>query len=323
MKVMICRTLARFWLCFSILLLAGCSGEVFINNVIGSALTVDVHGNARSSATPIVGSSDGTYAQVTGVLNSADDSDWFTFNVTASTTTITVYTNGNSVSTQGRLQSFNNSTDIFAADNQANRQDNNFRIVGREVDGDQYFIEITGRKGSNLGVYQLNILLDLEDADGNGLIDVSNARELNLIRYDLDGNGTDDTVGESRTEGDSGCPSVNNVTTCRGYELVQDIDISDVSDNWVPIGTLDNSYEGIFSGNSYTINKLKINNAELPSAGLFGAIGASALISNFTLAAVDIIGGNNTGAIAGVNLGGRIEDVLVFGDIEGNNNVGV
>ena len=322
MKVMISRTLARFWLYFSILLIAGCSGEVFINNFIGGALSVDVHGNARSSATAIAGSSDGTYRQVSGRLNSVDDVDWFTFNVTASTTTITVYTSGGIVSTQGRLQSFNNNTDIFVVDNQANRQDNNFRVVGREVDGDQYFIEITGRKGTNLGIYQLNILLNLEDADGNGLIDVSDATELDRIRYDLDGDGQDDTNGESRTRGNSGCPLVNNMTSCRGYELVQDIDISDVSDNWIPIGNISDGYTGIFHGNSYTINKLKINDDSLPRAGLFGAIDASALISNFTLAAVDIIAGNNIGAIAGVNLGGRVEDILISGSIVGKNNVG-
>ncbi len=319
MKVMINRTLARFWLCFSVLLIAGCSGDVFINNFIGAfspGLTVDVHGNTRSVATPVAINSDGTYPLINGSLNSAGDSDWFTFNVTASTTTITVYTNGNSVSTQGRLQSFNNNTNIFVADNQADRQDNNFRVVAREVDGDQYFVEIRGREGTegeNIGPYQLNIKLNLEDADGNGLIDVNNARELNLIRYDLDGNGT---------KGNSGCPVVDDETTCRGYELVQDIDISDVSDNWIPIGNISNGYAGIFHGNSYTINKLKIDDDSLPSAGLFGAIGSSALISNFTIAAVDITAGNNAGAIAGVNLGGRIEDVLVFGDIEGNNNVG-
>ena len=322
MKVMISRTLARFWLYFSILLIAGCSGEVFINNFIGGTLlglVADVHGNARSSATAIAGSSDGTYAQVSGRLNSVDDSDWFTFNVTASTTTITVYTSGGIVSTKGRLQSFNNNTDIFAADNQVNQQDNNFRVVGREVNGDQYFIEITGRKGTNLGIYQLNILLNLEDADGNGLIDVSDATELDRIRYDLDGDGQDDTNGESRN---SGCPLVNNMTSCRGYELVQDIDISDVSDNWIPIGNISDGYTGIFHGNSYTINKLKINDGLLTSAGLFGAITSSALISDFTLAAVDITAGSNIGAIAGVNLGGRIEDVLVSGDIEGKDNVG-
>ena len=135
------------------------------------------------------------------------------------------------------------------------------------------------------------------DFDDDGLIEVLNLAHLNVIRYDLDGNGSVSSGNRTKYEAafkraaaGMGCPA----TGCKGYELDINLDFDsdgdgdvDMNDHggdywdsgkgWKPIGSTGNStYTGVFEGNGHTIANL-IN---LPSGGghlgLFGNIDAAA-----------------------------------------------
>ena len=83
--------------------------------------------------------------------------------------------------------------------------------------------------------------------------------------------------------------------------------------SWIPIGDTDSTaFEGTFDGGGHVITMLQ---TEEPVAGcgyrgLFGAIGKEGVVKNVALAACDMRGWNNIGAVAGVN-SGRIEGCYV------------
>ena len=123
------------------------------------------------------------------------------------------------------------------------------------------------------------------DTDGDGLIEITTAQQLNAMRYDLNGDGTVDDASNANDfrplapVGGSACPSG---TTCTGYELANDIALSG---SWTPIGgnVPGNSdrphnpggavYTATFNGNGNTISGLRISRASSTMVGLFGAIG--------------------------------------------------
>ena len=81
------------------------------------------------------------------------------------------------------------------------------------------------------------------DNNGNGLIDIATATELNNMRHNLDATSL-------KTSGTAfgftrGCPD----SGCNGYELISDITLSGA---WTPIGT----FTKIFDGNNNRISGL-------------------------------------------------------------------
>ena len=116
------------------------------------------------------------------------------------------------------------------------------------------------------------------DADGDGLIEIATASELNNMRHNLAGTTYDDEM-EDSTPGDmgdsTGCPAAQGTacesssTGCCGYELVADIDLSGVDQNgsgtgnegnFDPIGNLSSGhFTAYLEGNGYTINNLNID----------------------------------------------------------------
>lgn len=80
------------------------------------------------------------------------------------------------------------------------------------------------------------------------------------------------------------------------YKLGKDIDLD--YEEWIPIGTIDTPFTGVFDGNGYTIRNLKISKPDSSGNGLFGAI-EDAYIENVSIQGVDIIGGKYTGALIG------------------------
>ena len=117
------------------------------------------------------------------------------------------------------------------------------------------------------------------DTDGNGLIEISTAAQLNAMRYDLDGDGEpgydmngdgipDDSVpAADRTAYTNhflGCPAA---AECKGYELMADISLAEYATGarWQPIGP---HWQAVFDGNGFSITDLEGQN------GLFSAIGA-------------------------------------------------
>ncbi|MCY4014660.1 MAG: fibronectin type III domain-containing protein [Gammaproteobacteria bacterium] len=171
------------------------------------------------------------------------------------------------------------------------------------------------------------------DADGDGLIEIRTAAQLDAMRHDLDGDGTVDDAADAAAfaplapAGGSACPSG---TTCTGYELANDIALSGA---WTPIGGNvpddseepsdpgDNVFAATFDGNGGTIRGLRV---ELPNSnlvGLFGATRSGSEIRDVGLQGVDVRGSGQVGALVGRN-DGAVRRVWASGKVAGNAHVG-
>ena len=189
------------------------------------------------------------------------------------------------------------------------------------------------------------------DTDDDGLIEVDTLVKLNAIRYDLDGNGqvsdanaASYAVAYPRLTAGS-CPDGDDMDSdanydCRGYELTADLDfdtdssgVIDVDDGvlswgagtqagfgWTPIGVDSQAncasvcWNGEFHGNGHLISNLFINRSG-GGIGLFGGLGANALITGVGLHGVDITGGSHVGAVSGASRGGAIAAVWSSGTL--------
>ncbi len=185
--------------------------------------------------------------------------------------------------------------------------------------------------------------LDIDD-DNDGLIEIRYLEELNAVRYRLDGTGYKATANASRIT--TGCPLVNGVEKCRGYELVEDLDFNDdesyrtpkpsvpknrwtVSNfknkndsGWQPIGGV---FNAVFNGNGYTISNMQINRSvrNQSNIGLFSQMGAVGKVKNLGLVNPTIkglVGIKNVGGIVGrMERGGVIMNSYVVGDVGAGN----
>ena len=160
------------------------------------------------------------------------------------------------------------------------------------------------------------------DSDNDNLIEIAGHAQLNVVRHDLDGNGSPASGGATayatafpNAASNMGCPS-----TCIGYELTANIDIDTSGDGlhstadtywnagagWVPIGgfAVSERFTAVFNGNGHTINELFISrgSATLPT-GLFTFVGAGARIESLGITAAAVTGNNYVGALAGYNVG--------------------
>ncbi|TQV89479.1 thrombospondin type 3 repeat-containing protein [Aliikangiella coralliicola] len=118
------------------------------------------------------------------------------------------------------------------------------------------------------------------DNDADGLIDISTLAQLYNIRFNLTGTAYNDGYFETATS----CGDGVTVTTCNGYELINDLDFDENGDGelndtynqgqgWQPIGNSDNRFDSIFEGNNFHIKNMTINNTRLAShVGFFGYI---------------------------------------------------
>ena len=183
------------------------------------------------------------------------------------------------------------------------------------------------------------------DADDDGLIEVDSLTKLDAIRYDLDGQGDQDSVGAtdwanytgafSDAMSGMGCP----VAGCVGYELTADLDFDTDDDGsthtngtgdngdtyynggagWTPIGVSSTgaatAFTATFDGNNYTIANLFINLNTSTSdggsfVGLFGDF--SGTIRNVGLVNPSVTntrtgsGWDRTGALAGRGQGSAV-----------------
>ena len=140
------------------------------------------------------------------------------------------------------------------------------------------------------------------DNNGNGLIEIATATQLNNIRHNLAGTGyktSSDAPNFTR-----GCPN----NACNGYELTASIDLNSFT-NWNPIGTNGdtNAFTGIFEGNGHTIRNLVIHKPTVNFVGLFGGTNGATL-RNVKIYAGNITGGTNVGALVGRVDGGSIRN---------------
>ena len=117
------------------------------------------------------------------------------------------------------------------------------------------------------------------DADDNRLIEIDTPAKLNAIRHDPDGDGLRgsvsasvwnanyDTSGAFPNPDSSQCP-----TSCQGYELTADLDLSGYS-NWTPIP----DFNSTLNGNGHTVSGLRVDTSSA-RGGLFNELEASAVI---------------------------------------------
>ena len=178
------------------------------------------------------------------------------------------------------------------------------------------------------------------DRDDNKLIEVATTSQLAAIGYDLGGAGrlgvsagnldAYDEAFPSFDEG--GCPG-----GCKGYELVNDLDLS--GEDWMPLGggardlsgdvpPAEIRYNATFEGNGHVIRNMRVGdgNAVWDFAGLFRALGADGIIRNVGLVDVDVrVSSTNsvqTGALAGVSYGRIAASYATSGSVVGGRGVG-
>ena len=208
--------------------------------------------------------------------------------------------------------SYNFTVDLILADDYAGREGPALSIIvgiGPNDDGD--------------GIADF---LDV-DADGDGLIEISTAEQLNQIRYNLLGsslNTSDGVAGDA-----SGCGGQPDISECNGYELTQNISLDGYnSDNWIPIGICrgvrtcnseSSFFDAIFDGNGWTISNLTITNPAAlynNATGLFGAISPDSILRNIHIRSANISGVmNNVGLLAGSAVGAKISNSSVEGEV--------
>ena len=146
------------------------------------------------------------------------------------------------------------------------------------------------------------------DTDGNGLIEISTAAQLNAMRWDLNGDG--DQVGDG--DPDASVSPADRLTyfsllrcsqpttteaapptsTCKGYELTKDISLAEYKNTWQPIGP---NWQAVFDGNGFSITDLEGQH------GLFRAIGIhndKTVYDKTIVKNVDVVGAKITLAAA-------------------------
>lgn len=96
---------------------------------------------------------------------------------------------------------------------------------------------------------------------------------------------------------------LNNVREFLDSQFKQIMDINldiapyNIGEGWVPIGSTNNYFTGIYDGQDYTITNLYINRPDEPGMGLFNSTSNSSEISNLGVENVDITGYSHVGAL--------------------------
>ena len=201
-------------------------------------------------------------------------------------------------------------------------------------------VSATDAGGSNMSAsqrFRVTVGNDY-DADGDGLIGVSNLAQLDAMRYDLDGNGYAGTVSEYAAAFPSpldrmGC----GVDGCSGYELLADLDFDtdgngsfdsgddywNDGDGWVPIGWDSRGFRRFFNatfdGNEHTLSNLFT--AGRGYSGLFSAIALDGAVNDLTLSDVNVTGTEAAGALVGENQG-LLTGLRSSGQVSGELHVG-
>ena len=131
------------------------------------------------------------------------------------------------------------------------------------------------------------------DTDGNGLIEITNADQLNAMRWDLDGDGSEDADVPDADKGKHAryFHACSGTIPCKGYELKSDVSLAlydgkpASEDVWTPIGP----WKSVFDSNGFSVTGLEGQH------GLFGVIGGDETINAKTVVKnVDVVGAKIT-----------------------------
>ena len=182
---------------------------------------------------------------------------------------------------------------------------------------------------SSTAVAQAPTLIDY-DIDDDGLIDVTNATQFFHLQSDRDGDGSPTTGRTQRVDAAGyraafpnpmpgmGCqltdadnnPATDDVPTCRGYELLNDIDTQEAgAPAFRTIGNRGSAqpdfWRTTFKGNGYRILNPTVENASAAYLSVFGALAANGTIEGLGVINPSFTGTEYAGGIASRN-GGAI-----------------
>ena len=177
------------------------------------------------------------------------------------------------------------------------------------------------------------------DANDNNLIDITTLRQLNVMRYDLDGNGVPDS-------GTSAANALLYYTafrtsqvgffceSCVGYELLNDLDLNDndpadrtddtyhnSGSGFEPIGSAANPFAATFDGNGFLIKNLSIARTSTNYVGLFGYLGTTGVLTEVGLRDVSVSAGTHVGSLVGY-VAGTVRASYTTGSVSGSSTVG-
>ena len=208
-----------------------------------------------------------------------------------------------------------------------------YRVQVRHSDGQGY------TKSWDIGSFPADI-----DGNDNGLIDIYYLEDLDVVRHQSDGSGYQISSVPNGVTADkitSGCPVVDGVMVCAGYEMLRDLDFTmdnsyvdatankgkwtvddfsiDSDTGWLPIGDEANPFAAVLDGNNYAIYNLDINRdtADDGHIGLFGVLSGNARIENMALLDVNIQGRGNVGSLVAENKGTVINSYVGGGAVLG------
>ncbi len=99
------------------------------------------------------------------------------------------------------------------------------------------------------------------------------------------------------------------------FRQVADIDLEEYN-NWQPIGSYRNIFEGTYDGNGFIIRNLRIECNGISDAGLFGYLGPEGKLKNITLQEVEVTGNRYVGGLLGRNEG-TVKQSSVSGNVQG------
>lgn len=169
---------------------------------------------------------------------------------------------------------------------------------------------------------------------------ISVSREIEVVDHPfVGGTGTIDNPFQVETEAQ--LDSIRNNTKNGGqnylsvhYELLNDLDFSDYgyanNEGWQPIGhdTIPGgnfqgqAFTGTFKGRGNVIHGLTINRPNENYVGLFGRLGATAVIDSLGVDSANVVAKDQVGILVGWNNQGLVKHSYVSGHVSGNKSVG-
>ena len=115
-----------------------------------------------------------------------------------------------------------------------------------------------------------------------------------------------------RTAVNNGSNNYGDYTIRLTADLVQEGDTRSQWYSWVPIGTAEHPFMGVFDGGGHVIKNVKTYGAEDgTNVGLFGYTEAAS-IGNLILQNISLKGQNNVGVVVGTAVNTLIHDILVY-----------
>ena len=91
---------------------------------------------------------------------------------------------------------------------------------------------------------------------------------------------------------------------------------------WIPIGSADSPYQGVFDGGWFCVSGLYLNDESASGVGLFGCVGQWGQVWNLYVQDSFLVGGCEMGVVAGQNHGSIYNSSVWYCEIFGGNAVG-